>query len=67
MVAIQDRLKEEEVEAEPQGKVRKGKEKAGEEVEDVEEEEEEKQELGFICNHVLVGSGHGVNCVVVIH
>ena len=49
----------------PKAKSRKGKEKAGEEVEDLEEEEEEKQELWCICNQVFVGSGHGVNCVVI--
>ena len=51
----------------PKAKSRKGKEKAGKEDEDVEEEEEEKQELWCICNQVFVGSGHGLNCVVVIH
>ena len=51
----------------PKAKSRKGKEKAGEEDEDVEEEEEEKQELWCICNQVFVGSGHGLNYVVVIH
>ena len=51
----------------PKAKSRKGKEKAGEEDEDVEEEEEEKGELWCICNQVFVGSGHGLNCVVVIH
>ena len=50
----------------PKAKSRKGKEKAGEKDEDVEEEEEEKQELWCICNQVFVGSGHGLNCVVVI-
>ena len=33
----------------------------------MEEEEEEKQELWSICNQVFVRSGHGLNCVVVIH
>ena len=51
----------------PKAKSRKRKEKAGEEDEDVEEQEEEKQELWCICNQVFVGSGHGLNCVVVIH
>ena len=51
----------------PKAKSRKGKEKAGEGDDDVEEEEEEKQELWCICNQVFVGSGHGLNCVVVIH
>ena len=52
----------------PKPKLRKGKEKAIEEVEEVEEEHEEKNELWCICNQVfLVGGGHGWNCVVVIH
>ena len=51
----------------PKAKSRKGKEKAREEDEDVEEEKEEKQELWCICYQVFVGSGHGLNCVVVIH
>ena len=51
----------------PKAKSRKGKHNAGEEVKDLEEEEEENNELWCICNQVFVGSGHGVNCVVVIH